>query len=168
MTGTILQFIVGGTLLWFLVWLKFRRGQELVQHSPKLKSWIRILAHVALGFIAAACFIDPLIPGVANLTIEFPPERLNYPTLFEHLRVRVVPVGLGGPAGGDRIIDATFDRDGSVQVLSNLAFLETSVTIQVYDETRPSETIKSANVYISPFVRRQLLSKTITFKKGTP
>ena len=160
---TIFQFIAGAALLCFSIWLKFHHFEVIVEHSPKLKTWTRGLAQIALGLLAAACFIDPLIPGVANLTIEFPTVHSNYPTLFEHLRVRVAPVGLSGSAGGDRTIDAPFDRDGSVQVLPNLAWLETSVTIQVYDETQPSQVIKSANVYISPFVRRQLVSKTITF-----
>jgi len=72
-------------------------------------------------------------------------------------------VGFLGQAGGDRTVDVPFDSDGSAQVLSDLALLETRVTVQIYDETQPSKMIESATVYISPFVRRQLVSKTITF-----
>jgi hypothetical protein len=165
LTGTILQFIIGGILLCFFVWLKIHDLEmaAIQLGATKAKTWIRTLARTALVLVAAACLLDPLIPGFANLTVKISTEHSTYPTLLENLRVRVVPVGFLGQAGGDRIAYAAFGSDGSAEVLCDLALLETRVTIQVFDQTQPSETIKSANVYISPFVRRQLVNKTISF-----
>jgi len=167
-TGTTIQFVVGGTLLCFLVWLKIHDFGKIVEvgtsRSPKVKAWIKTLTHVALGLIVSACLLDPLIPGFASLNIELPAD-LAYPTLQENLRVRVIPLGLLGQSGGDRITYAAFDSEGFAEVLSHLTLLETRVEIQVFDQTQPLETIKSANVYISPFVRRLLVRKTITFEK---
>jgi hypothetical protein len=169
-TDTILQFISqfigGGALLCFSAWLTIHDVVDLAtvgaSRLPMIKPLLKTLAHVALSLVAAACMLDPLIPGFACLTVKVPTDPSTYPTLLENLRVRVVPLSFRGQAGGDRISNAAFGRDGSAEVTPDLALLETRVMIEVFDETRPSEPIKSATVYISPFVRRQLICKTIT------
>ncbi len=167
MTDIILQFAAGGALLSFALWLKIHEFRKIFQlgapSSPKLNAWIKTLSGAALSLIGAACMLDPLIPGSATLTIKVPSDASTYPTLLENLRVRVAPVGLLGQPGGNRISYAKFGDDGSAEVVSELSFLETHVTIQIFDETRPLEAVKSATVYVSPFVRRQLVTKTITF-----
>jgi hypothetical protein len=56
-----------------------------------------------------------------------------------------------------------FGADGSTQIVVKVAMLETHAMLEIFDETAPSEVIRSATVYINPFVRRQLLGKTIVF-----
>jgi hypothetical protein len=168
--GTILQFLASGILVCLIVWLKFYHVERAVEvgapRSPKLTAWIKAAAHVGLGLIAAGCLLDPLIPGEAGLTIKVSTDPSTYPTLLENLRARVIPVGFQGPAGGNRVAYAAFGRDGSAEVVADLALLETQVQIEIFDQTRPSELIKSTTVYLSPFVRRQLINKTVSFQKG--
>jgi hypothetical protein len=168
MIAAIIQLVVGAVLLGCVVWVKLRDVDEAVEMATrrsKLKQWRKALITIALSLLGTATLLDPLIPGIANLTVRVPTGRAAYRGLPEHLRVKVVPLGLRGLAGGDRISDAPFGSDGSVQIVASLSVMETHVTLEVYDETSPSVIIQSDTVYISPFVRRQLIGKTITFCK---
>jgi hypothetical protein len=162
--GAVMQFIIGGALLCFLMCLRTRSLGELshveASRSQRLKAWTTAMAYTVLGLIGAAAILDPLIPGSANLTITVPNDTSNDPAL-RNLRVRVVPVGFLGQVGGDRISYAPFDRDGSAEVMCGLDSLETRVTIEIFDETRPAELIKTATIYISPFVRRHLIDSRV-------
>jgi hypothetical protein len=165
MTATLCQMFLGGALLAFAVWLKLHDVRHVLwmctARSP-MKDWIEIPTPIILGLLAVALIVDPLIPGVAGLTVRAATVRASYLGLPEHLRVRVAPLGLQGLAGGDRTCDAPLGDDGSVQIVANLALLETHVVLQLYDETAPAVILRSVTVYISPFVRRQLIGKTIT------
>jgi hypothetical protein len=166
----VIQPIVGAAGLCLITWIELRHFRKVMELGgskwPQLVIWSKALAHIAIVFVATACFLDPLVPGVANLTIRFPTESSAYPTTLDNLQARVIPVGLLGQAGGDRISYAVFNVDGSAEVNANLSFLETAVQIQVFDQTRPTELVMSTTVYLSPFVRRQLAKKVVSFRKG--
>jgi hypothetical protein len=153
------QFLGAGGLLCFVVWLELRHAQELL--PQRFHPWTHKLAHIAMSVFAVALLVEPIIPGTAGLTITVPVQT-PYPTLRENLRVRVVPVGIRGLAGGDRTIDAAFDNKGTVDVVSKIDPLETRVEIDVYDLTQPDQVLWHKVVWVSPFVRCQLLSKIIT------
>jgi hypothetical protein len=156
-------------LLCFIVWLKLRDVQKGVEVSAptasRLRAWVKTFTEVAVSLFAVACILDPLIPGPAALTVKVPTESASYPTLLENLRVCVSPFGFGGPAGGNRISCTVFDRDGSAEVVVNLAAFETRVHIAVFDETRPSELIYNLTEYVSPFARRQMLVETVRLSR---
>jgi len=161
MVRELFQFGMAGALLWLVVRLKARDAEKLA--PVKLKPWIKTVAEIVLSFVAIEALIEPLIPGFAVITVRVPVTVAGSGSVLEHVQARVVPIGLHGPAGGDRIVYAIFDRDGVAEVVSELKFFETHVTIEVFDITQPEDVLKSATVYISPFVKRQLSSKTISF-----
>jgi hypothetical protein len=97
------------------------------------------------------------------LTIRVPVGTTVPLGMVENLQARITPVGLQGTAGGSRVVYTGFDRDGVAEVVSELTMFETRVTVEIFDLTQPSQTIKSSTVYISPFVKRQLITKTISF-----
>jgi hypothetical protein len=170
MADTLIQFFAGGALLWVLVRLDFEHFNDVLAvsfpSSPKWISWVRKMFHIALSVVAAMCLLDPLIPGNARLDISVSTEPTTFPTLLEPLEVRVAPAGIFGEAGGDRTEYRAFDGTGHTEVSSKMALLETTVTVQLYDETQPWKILRSTTTYISPFVRRQLIAKAISFKKG--
>jgi hypothetical protein len=155
----LVQFLGAGGLLCLIVWLELRHAQELL--PQRFHPWAHKLAHIAISVFAVALLVEPIIPGTAGLTITVP-VHAPYPTLRENLRVRVAPVGIQGPAGGDRTVDAAFDNNGTVDVVSKIDPLETRVEVDVYDVTQPDQVLWHKLVWVSPFVRCQLLSKTIT------
>jgi hypothetical protein len=156
----LIQFVVGGCLLCFLVWLKLHDAQHLM--PLRLQPWTRKLGHVGLSVLAVSVLLDPIIPGSPSLTITVSTKASAYPTLLENLRVRVTPLGFRNAPGGDRVAYSAFDQNGTAHIRPNLAFLETRVAIEVFDLTRPLEVIRQSIVYVSPFVRCQLVTKTIT------
>lgn len=168
MIAAFIQLILGALMLGGVLLVKLNDVDEVIElatRRSKLKHWRRALITIALSLLGSATFLDPLIPGAANLTIRVPTGCGIYPGLSEHQRVKVLPLGLRGLAGGDRIADVSVGRDGSVHIVVTLAVLDTYVLVELYDETSPSVIIQSDTVYISPFVRRQLIGKTITFCK---
>ena len=114
---------------------------------------------------AAACLLDPLVPGYAHLTVQIGEKSNAFPptSLMSNLRLTVVPKGMTGQGGGDRIEHAPFDATGSTEVTSKLTLLETAVSLELYDQTRPTEVLRTVTVYVSPFVRQGMMSKTFTF-----
>lgn len=166
MLFTIIEFVAGGTLLCLLVgWKSWEIGEFirlLLPHYPGLKTWQKILTRLAIGAVAVTCLIDPLVPGTARLSVQLSPQYSGYVTLPENVFVRVIPLGLFGQAGGDRISNVDLGADGSAEVLASLTYFDTSVLVQVFDRALPGRPIKSITVPISPFVKRHFLGKTIT------
>jgi hypothetical protein len=166
---TINQFFIGSVLLCVLMALDRRHLRELCQaivpNSPKTQTWVKLVTKIALSMAAAACLLDPLVPGCAHLTVRIGERSNAFPptSLMSNLRLRVVPEGMNGQAGGDRIEHVPFDATGSTEVTSKLTFLETAVSLEVYDQTRPAEALRTVTVYVSPFVRQGMMSKTFTF-----
>lgn len=169
MPGTVVQFAVGSILLCILMALDREHLRTLIDacfpHSPKLQAWVKLTTKIALGMVAAACLLDPLIPGYAHLTISVPVDSAIYPTtaLMDNLRLRVAPTGIVGTAGGDRTEHVAFDGTGSTEVTAKMTFLETAVNLQLYDQTQPSQILRSVTLYVSPFVRQRMFSKKFTF-----
>lgn len=162
----IIEFVAGGALLCLLTGVKSWESGEFVRlfapHCTALKTWQKVLTRLALSTVAATCLLDPLVPGTARLTVKVSPRYPGYITLPENLYVHVVPLGLFGQAGGDRISNAELGADGSAEILASLTYFDTSVLVQVFDRTLPERPMKSITVPISPFVKRHFLSKTIT------
>jgi hypothetical protein len=156
------QLLLGAGLVGFVVWLKTHDAQKIA--PAKLKPWIKIFAEIALSYIAIAAVLEPLIPGSPVLIVHLP-NSTTASRFTDNLQVRATPVGLHGAAGGDRVIYAGFDSDGQALLVPELTLFETRVTIEVFDQSQPTQIIKSATVYISPFVKRQITNKTITLEK---
>ena len=154
------EFIIGGGLLVSSVFVELRDALEFV--PAKFRSRTEKVIRMIIMTIALAVLLDPLISGTAGLTVTAHFAPASYPTLSENLRVRVIPVGARGAAGADRTVDAAFDKDGTVDVVSKIAVLETRVEIDVYDLTQPDRVLRHTVIWLSPFVRCQLLTKTVT------
>jgi hypothetical protein len=162
MFETIVQFAVGGIFLVFLVWWKLADLVCLVcpPESKRIRIWLNSVVHTVVGLVALSCLVDPLIPGSVNMTIHAPPK---FPTTQDNLQVRVVPVGFRGSVGGDRTVYSVFDTRGVAEVTVTMGMLETRMKIEVFDQTLPSQMVAMANVYVSPFVRRQIAAKVVVF-----
>jgi hypothetical protein len=156
------QIIFGAGLVGFVVWLKMHDAHKVA--PMKLKPWIKIIAEIALSYIAIAAVLEPLIPGSPVLIVRLP-SSTTASRFINNLQVRATPVGLYGGAGGDRVIYAGFDSDGKALLVPELVLFETQVTIEVFDVSQPAQIVKSATVYISPFVKRQITNKTINLEK---
>ncbi len=173
MAAGILEMIFGGALVILIIALKLMHIKDALRTwlpHPKLHGLLHIGIHTVLGVVAVSTIVDPLIPGYAELTIHVPPSRAPAEespnqSLPEHLRLRVAPVGRNGLAGGDRTCDVALNLDGSVQVLADLALLETHVLLELYDETAPKLILRSNTVYIDALARRLAITKTITLKE---
>lgn len=169
MAETIIQFVIGGLLLCALMALDREHFRELIQacfpDSLKLQHWVKLTTKIAVIAGAATCWLDPLIPGSAALTVSVPANSAIYPKtgVMDNLRLRVAPTGLAGPAGGGRIDHVAFDATGSTEVTAKMTFLETALNLQLYDQTDPDHILRSVNIYISPFVRQRIFSKKFTF-----
>lgn len=158
MTATFFQFAASGALVCLVYWVKIH--EFAVWAPPRLQPWIKKATLTLLGTLALYLFIDPLIPGFARITITAP---ACYPTELQNLRVQVTPVGAAGEAGAERIVYRQFNFDGSVDVGVDLNILETEVSVAVYDITAPLQILYTTDVYLSPLVRRRLLSKKVSF-----
>jgi len=169
MIGTTLQILGGSLLFCVLLALDRKHLREVIElffpNLPKLHTWVARGTKIALGVVAAGCLLDPMIPGYAELTVSIPENSHAYPStsIMPNLRLRVAPTGIVGPAGGDRIEYVQFDSTGSSEVTAKMSFLETAVALELFDQTRPTEILKSMTVYVSPFVRQRVISKKITF-----
>lgn len=169
MTETMIQFGVGGLLLFALMVLDREHFRELMHacfpNSPKLQHWVKLTTKIAIIVGAATCWLDPLIPGSADLTVSVPDTSAIYAKtgVMDNLRLRVAPTGLAGSAGGERIDHVAFDATGSTEVTAKMTFLETALNLELYDQTDPSHILRSVNIYISPFVRQHMFSKKFTF-----
>lgn len=154
MAETIVQFVVGGTLLVFAVWWKLKELREGVSVflPHQVSAWARFATQLCLGVIAIGAIIDPMISGTAIMEIHAPKE---FPTTLDNLRVRVVPTGFSGTAG-IRTVTSSFDQRGVAVVPVAFGILESRANIEVFDESRSSPPLARRNVYISPFIRRQL------------
>lgn len=157
----LVEFLIADALLCLIVWVKVHDAEKLT--AGRLKSAMKVIAEIVLSFIVVSAVLDPLVPGYPVLTIRIPVSATVPLGMLENLQARITPVGLQGTAGGSRIVYAPFDRDGVAEVVSELTMFETRVTVEIFDVTQPSQTIKSTTVYISPFVKRQLTTKTISF-----
>ena len=164
MISTFFEFVLGGILLIILVRWKLADLQQLIfslSTSRRLRRFTHHAARAAVGLFVVACFIDPLIPGSATINIQAPQK---FPLLAENLRIAITPMGFQTKADVDRCIDGIrFDNRGFAVKSVAMAMFETRVEVRVYDVTRPMETVAVTNAYISPFVRREFLPKTISF-----
>ncbi len=162
MFETTVQFAVGGILLVFLFWWELGHLVNMVcpPEWERISMWLNRIVRFAVGLVAVGCLADPLIPGAAHLTIHAPTK---FPTTQDNLQVRVVPTGFRGPAGGDRTVYSGFDTRGVAEVTVAMGMLETRMRIEVFDQTRPSPKVVMANVYVSPFVRRQISTRVVAF-----
>jgi hypothetical protein len=169
MEETLIQFVVGGLLVFALMALDREHFRELTHacfpNSPKLQHWVKLTTKIAMIGGAATCWLDPLIPGSAALTVSVPATSAIYARIgvMDNLRLRVAPTGVAGPAGGERIDHVAFDATGSTEVIAKMTFLETALNLEIYDQTDPDHILRSVNIYISPFVRQHMFSKQFTF-----
>jgi hypothetical protein len=168
MIGTTLQILFGSLMFCALMALDRQHFHEAIglffPNFPKFQTWVTRGTRIALGIAVTGCLLDPLIPGYSHLTVSIPENSNAYPStsVMPNLRLRVTPTGILGPAGGDRIEYIQFDGTGSSEVTAKLGFLETAVRLQLFDQTRPTEILKSMTVYVSPFIRQRMISKKIT------
>jgi hypothetical protein len=134
----IIEFVAGGALLCLLMGVKSWESGELIRlfapDCTTLKRWQKALTRLAISTVAATCLLDPLVPGTARLTVKVSAPHQRYMTLPENLYVHVVPLGLFGQAGGDRISNVELGMDGSAEVLATLTYFDTSVLVQVSTE----------------------------------
>jgi hypothetical protein len=162
--NTIIQFIVGGILLILLVWKKLNEFLDvffsIFPWPPRIRVVLRSVVRAAVGLVAIACLVDPLIPGTACVTI-YAPKRLATP--IDSLEVRVVPVGFSGPAGGNRTIYSGFDARGVAEIVADMGMFETRIKVEVFDQSRPSHVVAMTGAYVSPFVRRQITNTVVKF-----
>jgi len=128
--------------------------------SERCRVWLNRAVHTIIGLVAVGGLVDPWIAGSASVTIHAPTE---FPTTKDNLRVRVIPVGFSGPAGGDRTVYAAFDSRGVAEVTVLMRALETRTEIEIIDRSSPSQVVANTSVYISPFVRHQLATKLVVF-----
>jgi len=169
MAETMIQYVVGGLLLCALMALDREHFRELMHacfpNSLKLQQWVKLTTKIAMIVGVATCWLDPLIPGSAALTVSVPTTSAIYAKtgMMDNLRLRVAPTGLAGSAGGGRIDHVAFDATGSTEVTAKMTFLETTVNLELYDQTDPDHILRSVNVYISPFVRQHIFSKKFMF-----
>ena len=158
----VMELVIGAVLLGLVVWIKYRDVDKLA--TTRMKPWTKIVAEIALSYIAIAAVLDPLVPGFPVLTVHLPSATVAS-RLLEHLRLRVTPVGLRGVPGGNRVTYASFDSRGKALIVPEMSMLETHVNIEVFDLTQPTQILDSATVYISPFAKRQITEKTVTLGK---
>ena len=132
MIAAFIQLILGALMLGGVLLVKLNDVDEVIElatRRSKLKHWRRALITIALSLLGSATFLDPLIPGAANLTIRVPTGCGIYPGLSEHQRVKVLPLGLRGLAGGDRIADVSVGRDGSATVPEDPSYYEVGLGV---------------------------------------
>lgn len=127
--------------------------------------WFKRLAPRVIQFVLAAlgalCLVDPLVSGTANFEIAAPSLL---PTTSENLRVKVTPIGLAGPAGGDRVVVARFDGHAIAVPVVTFDLFEVSARIEVFDVTQYEQPpVAQRIVYVSPFARRQLFTTGVQF-----
>jgi hypothetical protein len=159
MLATMIQFILGGGLLALLVWWKLTDIVRVcTPNSKQRRVWLNAVVHVVVGFVVVGCLVDPLIPGSAGISVRAPK---TFPTLLDNLRVRIVPTGFLGEAGGNRISYAAFDSGGIAEITSEMSILETRIKVEVFDESQPLQMVAITSVYVSPFVRRQLSNRVV-------
>ncbi|HYA41035.1 MAG TPA: hypothetical protein VEF34_07010 [Syntrophobacteraceae bacterium] len=162
MCETFIEFAGGGIVLVLVFWGKLAGLIDLLcpREWKQVRRRLQTASHLAVGFLAAACLLDPLIPGTAIITVQAPK---TFPTLQENLRVQIVPIGFCSPAGASRAGSADFDSRGVAEVRLRMRMFETRALVEIFDKSRPSQLVATKSVYISPFVRRQLTTKKILF-----
>ena len=162
-----IELLLGGILLVLAVSRKLHHLVSViisilpVRCHPALKRLLNAVVRFGVGVVGTACLIDPLISGTGILLVRAPQGSST--TLSENLRVRIVPLSLLGPAGGDYIVVSQFDGRGMAAVPVSFHVFEVSAQVDVFDVSRPEPVVETKIVYVSPFVRRQIWSQIVEF-----
>ena len=156
----LLPFLVGGLLLCAVVGWKLREILHILQPGLTLRARIRAVAWLIVGMVAVGTLVDPMIAGRAALTVDAP---TRFPTTRDNLRVRMVPLGFGGYAGGDRTVYSAFDASGVAEVSVDMEPFETWLKAEVIDQLEPTKVVAVRQIYVSPFVRRQWSKGSVVF-----
>ena len=164
-----LQFVVGTAAFAVCLWIERIHVVELIRlmfpNRPGICHLARLAVRAGLIIVASACLIDPFAAGYAQLRVLVESRAYPETTLMENLLLRVTPTGVTGSEGGEHIRNVAFDKSGSADASIQMTFLMTAVRLELYDRTRPKEILRGETVYLSPFVRRALLSRTYVFRE---
>ena len=117
MTAALCQMFLGGALLAFAVWMKLhdiRRVLRMLTARSPVKDWIEIPTPIILGIFAVALIVDPLIPGVAGLTVHVPIVQNAYSGLPEQL----LKEGAVGLIGAQIDVPAVFAVEYAKEILT--------------------------------------------------
>lgn len=154
----VLHYLISGVLLLVIVWLKlYELGKLLITLVPASRRFKSELDHIGksvLCVLAAFLFLDPLLPGVVVVEIQVRPATVV--TTLDHLAVRIVPVGMLGAAGGTRTSVVDVNERGVASVIVQLHHFESSLNIDLLDESLPKPVVQRHTAYVSPFTRRQV------------
>jgi hypothetical protein len=166
----LVPYCLAGALVLFLVWLALRHIEQLLeqllQHlgvgtQTRVAAFRSTACRAVLATFAVILFVEPVVSGTAHVEIHAP-DRL--PTTVDHLSVQVTAVGLGGVAGGTRIVNAAFDDRGVASLDIPMLPFESRLNIDVLDGSLPNALVARRTVYVSPFVKRQVWSLEIHFQ----